>query len=110
MRTLAALAVIGLLLLYVWERVDIVRVGYETEHLKAQKIILQREHDELRVRVSTLTAPDRIARAASERLGMMPPQQGQVVLVRLEPQAPVENQPPRPEIRLAKHDPAERHP
>jgi cell division protein FtsL len=109
MRTLAALAVIGLLLLYVAERVDIVRVGYETERLKAQKIILQREHDELRVKVSTLTAPDRIARAANERLGMIPPQQGQVVLVRLE-SAPTEKQEPRPEIRLARHEPGERRP
>lgn len=108
MRTLAGLAVIALLLLYVGERVDIVRVGYETERLKAQKLILQREHDELRVKVSSLTAPDRIARAANERLGMLPPQQGQVVLVRLE--APVENQAPRPEIRLARHEPGERRP
>jgi cell division protein FtsL len=104
MRTLAAFAVIALLLLYVWERVDIVRIGYETERLKAQRIILQREHDQLRVKMSALTSPDRIARAASERLGMMPPQQGQVVLVRLEPQEPGTVQ-PRPEIRLAKHEP-----
>lgn len=103
MRTLAALAVISLLL-YVGERVDIVRVGYDTERLKAQRLILQREHDELRVKVSALTSPDRIARAATERLGMTPPQQGQVVLVRLEPQAP-NGQQPSPEIRLAKHEP-----
>jgi cell division protein FtsL len=80
MRLLAILGIIGLLL-FVWERVDIVRVGYRIEQLKAQKIVLQREQDELRVKVSALTAPDRIARAATEKLGMIPPQPGQVVMV-----------------------------
>ena len=81
MRLLAGLGIIGVLLLFVWERVDIVRVGYRVEQLKTQKIALQREQDELRVKVSALTAPDRIAKAATEKLGMLPPQSGQVVMV-----------------------------
>ena len=81
MKLLAGLAIIGLLLLFVWERVDIVRVGYRIEQLKTHKVVLQREQDELRVTVSALTAPDRIARAATEKLGMVPPQPGQVVMV-----------------------------
>jgi len=81
MRLLAALGIIGMLLLFVWERVDIVRVGYRIEQLKTQKIALQREQDELRVKVSVLTAPERIARTATEKLGMVPPQPGQVVMV-----------------------------
>lgn len=81
MRLLAGLGIIGLLLLFVWERVDIVRVGYRIEQLKTQQVALQREQDELRVKVSALTAPERIARAATEKLGMLPPQPGQVVMV-----------------------------
>jgi cell division protein FtsL len=81
MRLLAVLGIIGMLLLFVWERVDIVRVGYRVEQLKTQKVALQREQDELRVKVSALTAPDRIAKAATEKLGMIPPQPGQVVMV-----------------------------
>jgi len=81
MRLLAVLGIIGVLLLFVWERVDIVRVGYRIEQLKTQKISLQREQDELRVKVSALTAPDRIAKTATEKLGMIPPQSGQVVMV-----------------------------
>ena len=80
-RLLAVLGIIGMLLLFVWERVDIVRVGYRIEQLKVQKIELQREQDGLRVKASALTAPDRIARAAAEKLGMIPPQPGQVVMV-----------------------------
>lgn len=81
MRLIAVLGIIGMLLLFVWERVDIVRVGYRIEQLKTQRISLQREQDELRVKVSALTAPDRIAKAATEKLGMIPPQSGQVVMV-----------------------------
>jgi cell division protein FtsL len=101
MRLLAGLGLIGLLLLFVWERVDIVRVGYHIERLKAQKILLQREQDELRVKVSALTAPDRLARIATEKLGMVSPQPGQVIVVRAGDAAPSQGEPP-PEVRMAK--------
>jgi len=103
MRLLAALGVIGMLLLFVWERVDIVRVGYRVEQLKVQKIALQREQDELRVKVSALTAPDRIARAATEKLGMIPPQPGQVVMVSAADPAPAMGD-RSPEVRVAKSE------
>jgi cell division protein FtsL len=103
MRLLAALGVIGMLLLFVWERVDIVRVGYRIEQLKTQKIVLQREQDELRVKVSALTAPDRIARAATEKLGMVPPQPGQVVMVSAVDPAPVPGERPS-EVHVAKSE------
>jgi hypothetical protein len=65
---------------------------------------LERERDELRLKVSTLTSPDRIAKAATEKLGMLPPQQGQVRLVRLEPEAPTKGLAVAMELKLAKHD------
>jgi len=112
MKALAWTSVMALLLLLfcVWERVEIVRVGYHVEQLKKHKAQLQRERDELHVKVSSLTAPERIARAATERLGMEVPQQGQVILVKVEP-AERANQPgnemerraPAPELRLASH-------
>ena len=84
MKLIAILAVLSLLLLYVWERVDVVQAGYQIERLKAKKVTLERERDELRVRVSELMAPDRIAKLASEKLAMAPPQQDQVRLVRVD--------------------------
>jgi len=46
------------------------------------------------------------AKAATEKLGMLPPQQGQVRLVRLEPDTPVnKGQIVAMELKLAKHDP-----
>lgn len=104
MRLLAILGIIGVLLLFVWERVDIVRVGYHVEQLKTRKIALQREQDELRVKVSALTAPERIARAATDKLGMVPPQPGQVILVNAADVMPASGEPPLPEVRMAKND------
>lgn len=98
--------VAGLLLvfLFVWERVDVVRVGYQVERLKIQKTTLERERDELQVKFSKLTSPERIARVATDRLGLVPPQQGQVVMVHpgFEESGPAE--PGVGEIRLAKSD------
>jgi len=77
MRMLALFIGLCLVFLFVWERVDIVRVGYQVERLKAEKVRLERERDQLRVKFSALSAPDRIAKMATEQLGMVPPQKGQ---------------------------------
>jgi cell division protein FtsL len=103
MKTLVGLAMMGLLLLYVWERVEVVRVGYLIERLKVQKTALQRERDELEVKVSALTSPERIARVAKDQLGMAPPQPGQVVVVRLDT-VPRSGGGSGQELRLAQHD------
>lgn len=103
MKALLALAMLAFLLLFVWERVEVVRVGYHIERLKAQRTALQRERDELEVKVSALTSSERIARVAKEQLGMAPPQPGQVVLLRLDA-APQQGAPAHAELRLAKQD------
>jgi cell division protein FtsL len=102
MKVWVALAVLSVLLLYVWERVDVVQVGYQVEQLKVKKVALQRERDELRLRVSTLTAPERLARAAVEKLGMTAPHQGQVRLVRLDPDVPSASPVLSPEVQIAR--------
>lgn len=104
MKTMAVIVGVALLLLYVWERNEIVRAGYHLEQLKEKKIALQREQDELHVKVSALTAPERIARAATEKLAMTPPKPGQVVLVRAKPEVPTEKGTGMPELRLAKSE------
>jgi cell division protein FtsL len=103
MKTFVALLLMALLLLYVWERVEVVRTGYQIERLKTQRTALQRERDELEVKVSSLTSPERIARVAKDQLGMIPPQRGQVILVRQDPGT--SGVPSfQPELRLAKRD------
>lgn len=103
MKLIAVFSVMALLLLYVWERVDIVQAGYQIERLKAKKVVLERERDQLRVRVSALTAPDRIAKLASERLGMVPPQTDQIRMVRLD--APQPGTPSVPVMQVAQRVP-----
>jgi cell division protein FtsL len=105
MRLLAMCVGLCLVFLFVWERVDMVRVGYQVERLKQEKAVLERERDQLRIRVSSLSAPDRIAKVATERLGMAPPQRGQVIVVQAESLAvpPIQGAPV--ELRVAKHEP-----
>ncbi len=104
MKMLTLLMAMSLLLAFVWERVDMVRLGYRIERLKSDKVRLERERDELQVKLSSLTSPERIAKVATEKLGMAPPRQDQVVVVRLEPESPSPAIPAEFEIKLAKHD------
>ena len=104
MKWLALCAVLTLLLLYVWERVDVMQVGYHIERLKVHKTALERERDALRVKLSELGSPERIARVASDRLGLGRPEQGQVRVVRLDsPAVPLRSNSSR--LQLAKRLP-----
>lgn len=81
MKMLAVTAGLCLVFVFVWERVDMVRLGYQVERLKHEKVVLERERDELKVKFSALSSPDRIAKVATEKFGMSLPQPGQVVMV-----------------------------
>jgi cell division protein FtsL len=101
---LAVLAGLCLVFVFVWERVDMVRVGYQIERLKHDKMMLERERNQLRIKFSTLSAPDRIAKVATEKLGMVPPQKGQVIMVQANP-AEIPPPPVAPvDMRIARND------
>jgi cell division protein FtsL len=85
MKTVTVLVGLCLVFVFVWERVDVVRIGYQIERLKRDKTVLERQRDELRVKFSTLSASDRIAKLATEKLGMSLPQQGQIIVVQSKP-------------------------
>lgn len=104
MRMLALFIGLCLVFLFVWERVDIVRVGYQVERLKAEKVRLERERDQLRVKFSALSAPDRIAKMATEQLGMVPPQKGQVIMVQVRPAGESHPHAAPAEVRIARND------
>lgn len=104
MKIVTIVAGVLLIFVFVWERVDIVRLGYQVERLKTQKVLLDRERDRLQVKFSALTAPERIAKVATDKLGLVPPQQGQVLMVHLPGEAPNPALPSLEPIRLAKHD------
>lgn len=102
MKTLAMIAGMTLVFVFVWERVDVVRVGYQIERLKAQKILLERERDQLQVKFSVLSAPERIAKVATEKLGLIPPQQGQVFMVHQTPDVPTPTVPSLDPVHVAR--------
>lgn len=103
MKTLTMVAGVLLVFVFVWERVDVVRLGYQNERLKTQKVLLERERDQLQVKFSALMAPERIAKVATEKLGLVPPQQGQVLMVHQTGEAPNLSLPPVEQVRLARH-------
>lgn len=96
MPVFSVVAVSLLLLLFVWERVSIIQLGYDAEQLKQTKMQLEHRHDRLRAKLSRLTAPDYLEQVARTELHMRPPEPGQVVLVRLEPQSGEEGVPQAP--------------
>lgn len=93
MKVIMVVGSLCLVFLFVWERVDVVRLGYHIERLKTQKTLLERERDQLQVKFSALTAPERIAKVATDKLGMVPPQQGQVFMVLLQKEQLVPSSP-----------------
>lgn len=103
MKAIMIVAGMCLVFIFVWERVDVVRLGYHIERLKAQKLLLERERDQLQVKFSGLTAPERIAKVATDKLGLVPPQQGQVFMVHMQPDRPAPAAPPVEQIRVARH-------
>ena len=104
MKTVTIVAGVLLVFVFVWERVDVVRLGYQIERLKTQKVLLERERDQLQVKFSALKAPERVAKVATEKLGLVPPQQGQVLMVHLPGETPSLSLPPVEQIRLVKRD------
>jgi cell division protein FtsL len=103
MKAVAILVGMCLVFIFVWERVDVVRLGYSIERLKTQKTLLERERDQLQVKFSALTAPERIARVATDKLGLFPPQQGQVFIIHPQPDMPLVASRPIEQLRIARN-------
>jgi len=61
----------------------------------------------LQVKLSALTSPERIARVATGKLGLVPPERGQVILVDLKPEAPAHRGrgPTMLDVKLARNEP-----
>lgn len=78
---LLGLCLLGLALLHVWLRLQVVHLGYvlsTTSKLHGQ---LEQENRELKVELATLTSPERLEAMARSRLGLAEPEKGQVVLL-----------------------------
>jgi cell division protein FtsL len=72
---------------YMWPRVQVVRLAYRMQTSEQQLRELSQAHDQLRLELASLQDPERIYRIATEQLGMSMPRWDQVVTVTPEPQS-----------------------
>jgi len=70
---LCGAAIVVPLLVYVWQRVEFLRVSYEVEAFKRERQQLQEQNKQLTVERSFLLSPDRIERLARKELGLVDP-------------------------------------
>jgi cell division protein FtsL len=78
---LLGIVLVGLALLHVWLRLQVVHVGYVLSTTSKVRSQLEQENRELKLELATLTSPDRLEEKARARLGLRAPEKGQVVIL-----------------------------
>lgn len=73
---------LGELLFYTWCRVNNVRLGYEVSRETEKQIKLLAYKENLKIELARLKSPERIARIATEQLGLSMPQAGQTIVLK----------------------------
>jgi cell division protein FtsL len=68
-------------LLHVWLRLQVVHMGYGLSTTTKLQNQLEQENRELKVELASLTSPDRLEAMARKRLGLVPPDKGQVIVL-----------------------------
>jgi cell division protein FtsL len=76
-----ALVLIGVVLVHVWLRLQVVKTGYVLATATKLQARLEQENRELQIELATLTSPDRLESLARRRLGLVPPEKGQVIVL-----------------------------
>lgn len=78
---LLIVVLLGVVLVHVWLRLQVVQMGYVLSTASKLQSRLEQENSELKVEMATLTTRDRLDEMARRRLGLTPPQKGQVVVL-----------------------------
>jgi cell division protein FtsL len=68
-------------LLYVWLRLQVLNQGYALSATTKLQQRLEQEQRELKLEHATLTSPERVEGMARRRLGLRPPEKGQVIVL-----------------------------
>ena len=76
-----SLCLVGVVLLHVWLRLQVVRIGYALSTTSKLESQLEQERRELTVELATLTSLDRLEAMARKRLGLVAPEKGQVIVL-----------------------------
>lgn len=72
-------AVLVVVLFYVWQHIQVVRLGYQVEYLAGERTALIQQQKELRLEVARLMSLRRVEEIARGQLGLTSPKSGQVV-------------------------------
>ena len=78
---LMSLVLIGVVLIHVWLRLQVVRFGYVLSTTSKLQTRLEQENRELKLELAKMTSPDRLEVLARQRLGLVTPEKGQVVVL-----------------------------
>jgi cell division protein FtsL len=78
---LLTLCLIGFLWLHVWLRLQVVQMGYVLATTAKLQSRLEQEQRELKLEMATLTSPERLQAMARKRLGLVPPEKDQVIVL-----------------------------
>lgn len=78
---LLVLFLVGVVLLHVWLRLQVVHMGYVLSTTSKLQSQLEQENRELKVELATLTSPDRLEAMSRRRLGLTLPEKGQVIVL-----------------------------
>jgi cell division protein FtsL len=78
---LLAAGLIGAVLVHVWLRLQVVHVGYVLATTSKLQSRLEQENRELKLELATMISPDRLEAMARKRLGLVPPEKGQVIVL-----------------------------
>ncbi len=70
------------LLAYVWLNVQTVNLSYDIAKAQKQKQELSEINKKLRIQLANLKSPERIEGVALSRLGLRPPEKGQIELLK----------------------------
>lgn len=77
---LGSLVLFGVLC-YVWQPIQVVRLGYQVEDLAGERAGLIRQQKELRLEVAQLKSLRRVEEIARRQLGLASPKSGQVIVI-----------------------------
>jgi cell division protein FtsL len=79
--SIALLCLACVALLYVWLRLQVLNQGYALSATTKLQQRLEQEQRELQLEHATLTSPERVEAMARRRLGLRPPEKGQVIVL-----------------------------
>ena len=77
---MGGLVLVGILS-YVWQPIQVVRLGYQVEDLTRERADLMRQQEKLRLEVARLGSLRRVEEIARQQLAMTSPASGQVVVI-----------------------------